>query len=130
MSTQNLNTIICTNLEEFEQKMESFVVRIPDGVKHIPSGAFTNGHLIKEVILPASLESIGNEAFMNCDNLETVTFLGNNVTSIGSHAFQNCTSLRAIAIPSSVTSIGQFAFQNCTSLDIFWTLTVGPPWSI
>ena len=125
MSTQNLNTIICTNLEEFEQHIESFeqkienlfVVRIPDGVTHIPDGAFKNGHLIKEVILPASLESIGNEAFMNCDKLETVTFLGNNLTSIGDYAFQRCTSLQQIAIPDGVTEIGGCAFEWCTSLE-------------
>ena len=118
MSTQNLNTIICTNLEEFEQHIESplFVVRIPDGVTHIPDGAFKNGHLIKEVILPASLETIGNEAFMNCDKLETVTCLGNNLTDIGDCAFYGCISLQQIAIPDGVTSIGSFAFFRCTSL--------------
>ena len=44
-STQNLNTIVCTNMEEFKQKIEShlFVVRIPDGVKDIPDGAFKCG---------------------------------------------------------------------------------------
>ena len=118
MSTQNLSTIICTNLEEFEQHIESplFVVRIPDGVTHIPDGAFKNGHLIKEVILPASLETIGNEAFMNCDKLETVTCLGNNLTDIGDCAFYGCISLQQIAIPDGVTSIGSFAFYGCISL--------------
>ena len=118
MSTQNLSTIICTNLEEFEQHIENlFVVRIPDGVTHIPDGAFKNGHLIKEVILPASLESLGDEAFMNCDKLETVTFLGNNLTDIGKFAFSDCTSLQHIDIPNGVTSIGQSAFHGCISLE-------------
>ena len=119
MSTQNLNTIICTNLIEFEQKIESplFVVRIPDGVTHIPDGAFKNGHLIKEVILPASLETIGGSAFRQCTSLETVTFLGNNLTSIGCSAFRQCTSLEHIAIPDGVTSIGDSAFDGCTSLE-------------
>ena len=107
MSTTNMSTPV----------VPLFVVRIPDGVKHIPDGGFKNGHLIKEVILPASLESIGNEAFMNCDNLETVTFLGNNLTSIGDYAFQRCTSLQQIAISDGVTEIGDCAFEWCTSLE-------------
>ena len=126
MSTQNLNTIICTNLEEFEQHIESFeqkienlfVVRIPDGVTHIPDGAFKNGHLIKEVILPASLETIGNEAFMNCDKLETVTCLGNNLTEIGDSAFFRCTSLETVTcLGNNLTSIGYCAFYGCISLE-------------
>ena len=127
MSTQNLNTIICTNLEEFEQNIENlFVVRIPDGVTHIPDGAFKNGHLIKEVILPASLETIGNEAFMNCDNLETVTFLGNNLTSIGNSAFDGCTSLHVPTFGDHVT-VGTHAFYGCIRPDIFYAASSKPP---
>ncbi|MBQ3630858.1 MAG: leucine-rich repeat domain-containing protein [Prevotella sp.] len=40
-----------------------------------------------------------------------------NVTSIGQRAFQNCTNLNSVTIPSSVTSIYRDnPFQSCTSL--------------
>jgi len=59
---------------------------------------------------------IGVSAFEKCTSLETVDFLGNNVTSIGDDAFLGCTSLQQIAIPDGVTEIGDSAFFGCTSL--------------
>ena len=38
------------------------------------------------------------------------------MTSIGEQAFVGCTSLTTITILSSVTSIGYMAFFNCTGL--------------
>ena len=42
-----------------------------------------------------------------------------SVTSIGNSAFSGCRSLTSIIIPDSVTSIGDHAFYNCTSLTIY-----------
>jgi hypothetical protein len=39
-----------------------------------------------------------------------------SVTSVGAEAFQNCASLTSIAIPNSVTNIGSAAFADCGSL--------------
>jgi hypothetical protein len=39
-----------------------------------------------------------------------------SVTSIGDDAFDFCFSLTSITIPSSVTSIGDFTFDDCESL--------------
>jgi hypothetical protein len=134
---QNLNTIICTNLEEFHWQMFMVleptplygIVRIPDGVKHIPAGAFKHwkeGSRIREVIFPASLETIGEEAFRCCDKLVALTFLGNNLTSIGRKAFLSCVRLEDMTIPDGVTSIGNAAFRSCfflSHIDIPSSLT-------
>jgi hypothetical protein len=58
---------------------------------------------------------IGDEAFLNCASLTSVT-ISNGVTSIGKSAFYNCTSLTSVIIPNSVTNIGDEAFVYCTSL--------------
>ena len=72
--------------------------------------------------------SIGNNVFINCINLTSITFeSGSHLTSIGEYAFRGCENLYSIVIPSSVTSIGQYAFSGDTSLasviacyEIFW----------
>ena len=67
-------------------------------------------------IIPNSVTSIGDEAFMWCTSLQSVT-IPNSVTSIGHHAFYSCYSLQSVTIPNSVTSIGYEAFSGCTHLD-------------
>ena len=55
--------------------------------------------------------SIGNSAFSNCPNLNSVT-IPNTVTSIGNSAFNNCNGLTSITIPNNVTSVGSNAFSG------------------
>ncbi len=62
-----------------------------------------------------SVTSIGNQAFLSCRSLTSVT-IPNSVTSIGGGAFYECRSLTSIEIPNSVTSIGDMAFYLCTGL--------------
>ena len=66
--------------------------------------------------IPASVTSIGDMAFFNCDKLTSVTFAGTSVKTIGDCAFYRCTNLASITIPASVTSIGEVAFYNCQNL--------------
>jgi len=85
-------------------------------VKVIASRAFENGYNIKSVKIAASITEIGNEAFLDCESLESVKFAANsNLTSIGDAAFGNCKRLRNVEIPESVTKIGNGAFSHCES---------------
>ena len=70
---------------------------------------------IRNIRLGSGITSVGNYAFQNCYNLESIT-IPSSVTSIGTYAFQNCYNLCSITIPSSVTSIGDYAFYSCYSL--------------
>ena len=74
---------------------------------------FMDGKEIKDLIIPNSVTSIGNNAFEGCSGLTSVT-IPNSVTSIGQSAFFGCSSLTSITIPHSVTSIGSSAFSGCT----------------
>ncbi len=55
--------------------------------------------------------TVAKSAFQNCTSLESVEFLGENV-SIGEYAFSGCTALREMIGQDKVTSIGAYAFQN------------------
>ena len=71
--------------------------------------------LVSELVIPDSVESIGDFAFCKCSGLLSVTIPG-SVTHIGSYTFRNCTGLTQMNIPDSVKSIGGYAFYNCTKL--------------
>ena len=49
---------------------------IPDGVREIGDNAFLGNRLIRSLVLPASIERIGDAAFFECGALVSVTYLG------------------------------------------------------
>ncbi|GHV33088.1 hypothetical protein AGMMS4952_24590 [Spirochaetia bacterium] len=71
---------------------------------------------ITEIVIPASVSSIGYRAFEGCAELKTVT-LPPGLERIRGRLFYRCTALSAIAIPDSVTEIGRDAFSYCSSLE-------------
>ena len=76
---------------------------------------------ITDVIIPASVTTIGRDVFKGCSNLQTVTFQGaddgtSQLSVIYNYAFKNCTSLQSITMPSSVTIIREGVFYGCTGL--------------
>ena len=63
-----------------------------------------------DLVIPDSVTSIGEGAFLYCTGLSSVT-IPNSVTSIGEDAFYGCSRLTNITIPDSVTNIGREAFD-------------------
>ena len=104
-----------TKLVCYPQGRTAASYAIPNTVKLIDGGAFSNCDSLTSVAIPNSVTSIGWGAFSGCKSLTGVTIPG-NVTSIENDAFSNCPSLTSVTLPGSVTSIGNEAFYNCTSL--------------
>jgi len=90
-------------------------VIIPDSVTTIGFFAFGGCSSLKEVDIPNSVTSIGKSAFESCSNLKKVV-IGNSVTTIGDYAFQGCSRLASVVIPNSVAAIGFSAFGFCENL--------------
>ena len=72
------------------------------------------------LVIPSRIDgrpvtAIGNEAFIGCEGLTSVT-IPDSVTAIGAMAFAGCTSLTSVTIPDSVTIIGAMAFVQCPAL--------------
>ncbi|MBR4081883.1 MAG: leucine-rich repeat protein, partial [Clostridia bacterium] len=92
-------------------------VTIGDGVTRIGKFAFYNFRSVPEIIIPASVESIGYEAFGN-STVSSVTFAPNSrLTTIDDYAFQYLTALKQITLPASVETIGNRAFESCNALE-------------
>jgi hypothetical protein len=95
---------------------------IPAGVEVIPEKIFAKS-AITEIVIPASVSIIEANAFLNCAQLQKVTFLpaeaGQTAVelTIGQNAFNGCGNVKNIVIPSTVTTIYENAFSNCTKLE-------------
>ena len=76
---------------------------------------YFNGEIVKDVVIPGGVTSIGDSAFHGCSSLTSITIPG-SVTSIGEYAFSNCTGLTIISILDGVTSISDGVFSDCTGL--------------
>lgn len=85
----------------------------------IDSGAFANC-LFTAIQLPDTLESIGNNAFINCKSLGSIS-IPEGVKLIGERAFEKCFSLVSVELPQSLETIGSMAFKDCIRL---FTITV------
>ena len=85
-------------------------------VTAIEESAFFKNTSVTSVSIPATMKTIGNEAFQNCSNLTSLTFEGESqLEQIGDGAFYN-TVLTTIKIPATVKTIGNRAFQYCGKL--------------
>jgi hypothetical protein len=90
-------------------------VIIPNSVTSIGDDAFILCYGLESVTIGDGVTNIGYEPFLGCNGLENVV-LGNGVTSIGNYEFSSLQSLTNVVIGTNVTSIGSWAFATCWSL--------------
>jgi len=76
------------------------------------TGSVFSDSSITSVTIPASVVTIGDNAFGHTGTLTKITFAPDSqLTTIEGNAFWN-TSLESVTIPAGVTSIGQYAFWD------------------
>lgn len=92
---------------------------------HSLDGVFY-GALFTKVTIEYGVQTIGDWAFLGCENISDIT-LAQSITTIGSNAFNGCTGLTSITIPSNVSSIGDYAFYNCSWLSSVYCKPTTPP---
>ena len=91
-------------------------VILPANLTSIADNAFSFCNGLENIQLPASLQSMGDAAFLYCSSLKTIA-LPEAVTRIGRSAFYRCGALRSISMGNKVGSIGKEAFLDCAQLD-------------
>ena len=118
----------CTTAPWYQYRSQIKSVEIPSGVTHVGANAFgsiTSASSYRfdqlvSVTMADSVESIGDNAFRECNALTGVT-LSNALTSIGASAFRDCAKLTDISLKENVVSIGAYAFNGCAAME---TLTI------
>lgn len=63
--------------------------------------------------LPSSIQTIGDEAFANCNNLERLDFHNSKfLLTICNFSFYNCDKFLNVIINDNIVSIGDSSFEQ------------------
>ncbi|MDE7087533.1 MAG: leucine-rich repeat domain-containing protein, partial [Clostridia bacterium] len=85
-------------------------VTLPDVITELPDRIFDGCKLLETVNMPA-VTSVGDMAFYECTNLESIEFKS-GLTEIGDRAFERCPSLATVTLPDTVKTIGRNSFYE------------------
>ena len=97
-TNNDFNAVIVTSQTFFDSQLGYHVVTLAEPMTAINNGVF-EGKDITKVILPETLQTIGESVFEGCENLTEITIPG-SVTSIGDNAFYECYSLNSVTFKS------------------------------
>lgn len=95
-------------------------VIIPSSVDSIGNAAFSADrqsycNQIKSLSLPEGLRQINDKTFYKMESLASINIPA-SVISIGKQAFYGCDSLKSIVLPDNLVSIGEYAFYDCKAM--------------
>ena len=95
---------------------------IPSSIEYVGNYAFygynhysANFPLLTDVVISEGVKVIGSYAFCGCKGLTELS-LPQSLTSIYSDAFKECSGLTSLTLPNGLTSLGGEAFSSCTQL--------------
>ena len=92
---------------------------LPDSLEFIGECAFSFCHgLNGSLAIPDAVTQIGDYAFLECEGFDGTLTLGQSLTSIGNMAFTWCTGFTgSLIIPNSVRTMGYSAFSHCSGFN-------------
>lgn len=79
-----------------------------------PTRSFYQSSNVETIIMPKTLQVIPNEVFYESAVKEV--YLNEGLQTIGDSAFNNCDNLTSIHLPQSLTTMGERAFYDCNNL--------------
>ena len=112
-SRENCNAIIVSSKNQLVYGCNGTI--IPDSVESIADYAFIGCTTLNKIYIPKRISDIGSCAFKDCRNLELVHMYGNAI-KIGKNAFQGCIRLKEITLPEGISVIDGFSFHGCSCL--------------
>ena len=84
-------------------------LNLPSSVTYIGEEAFSHNTVLKEACLPASLDTLGSNVFLQCHSLEKVTFLGGAIDKV---LFAGCNKLRTLVFGRQVRHVTSKLFKT------------------
>ena len=115
---QTVNGKPVLHIQQFAFERPSHILKkivIPDGVLSIGSQAFQNCTHLTEIVIPDSVRRIAGMAFADCSSLTDI-WLPDHLMDISQGLFTRCSNLKRIVIPEGVRTIGEDAFISCFHL--------------
>ena len=101
-----------TRLIKYPQGRSATTYDIPASVVTIGDEAFSCCEGLTSITIPASVKTIGHSAFSDCYGLTSITIPA-SIKTIGDEAFAWCDGANTVTIGSGVTNIGKSAFSGC-----------------
>ena len=104
-------------------------LNLPSSVTYIGEEAFSYNTVLKEACLPASLDTLGSNVFLQCHSLEKVTFLGGAIDKV---LFAGCVKLKTLVFGRQVSYVTSKLFkrnyydENNPLTDVYCEGTVPP----
>lgn len=83
-----------------------------DSVESIGDNAFCDCEELEEIVFGKGLVYIGQKAFANCKKLKQIDLSSTKVKEVGDEAFDNCKNVKMLLLPESVETIGRGAFNG------------------
>ena len=111
----NCHNLTYVNISDLEAWCKINFSSVDSNPLSYSNNLYINNERITNLVIPNTITSIRNWAFMGYKSLTSVT-IPSSVTSIGEYAFQACRNLTTITIHNSLRNIGTRAFCDCTSL--------------
>lgn len=117
LTVENDKSVEIANSQNADIKVADIPTEINgEKVVAISDNAFNNYKNLEEVIVPGTVEKIGELSFALNHNLKKVT-LNEGVKEIGMKCFSQDTALVEVSLPSTLKTITSYAFVYCPSLE-------------
>lgn len=115
-----LETLLCQEGERDSSSWKTVTeLGVPERTEKLPLTAIAGSYL-EEMVLPETLEKIGNLAFYNCSSLKKIT-MGKKMEQVGSDAFMNCRKFGQILLRCGVgerSGIRQILSQISSDMEV------------
>ena len=88
---------------------------LPDSLERIGEYAFYGNPDLKEITVPGCPGGIGEQAFANCASLKKIVFR-EGTAEIGPFGLEECGQLETVSLPASLQQMGECIFSGCRNL--------------